>query len=101
MKTKYFIYLLLLLFLNNFRSDGARMLVVMPTPSHSHNLVYRTIYKELCLRGHEIVAFTPDPLNDSSLVNLTEVDIGYIYNHLATANFETLYRLPRMLIVYR
>lgn len=58
-----------------------RILVVLPTPLYSHNLVYRTIYKELSLRGHEIVAFTPDPIKDPKLTNIKEIDMSFLYKH--------------------
>ncbi|KAK4872661.1 hypothetical protein RN001_014690 [Aquatica leii] len=60
--------------------DSARILGVVPTPSYSHQVAFRPIWKELSLRGHQVVIVTTDPINDPSLVNLTEIDIGSAYD---------------------
>lgn len=61
-------------------SDGARILGVIPTPSYSHQMAYKSLWKELSLRGHEITLLTTDPLNDASLSNLTEIDLSFLYD---------------------
>ncbi|KAK4872660.1 hypothetical protein RN001_014689 [Aquatica leii] len=61
-------------------SDGARILGVVPTPSYSHQVVFQPIWKQLSLRGHEVVTITTDPIRNSSLVNLTEIDIKSAYD---------------------
>lgn len=61
----------------------ARVLVVLPTTFYSHQLVMKLLYKELSLRGHQVVAITTSPLDDPTLVNLTEIDVSYLnrYHH--------------------
>lgn len=48
-------------------------------PSFSHQCVYQPIWKELSLRGHSVTVLTPNPLNDPSLTNLTEIDMSFVY----------------------
>ncbi|KAK4879421.1 hypothetical protein RN001_007567 [Aquatica leii] len=61
--------------------SAARILGIAPTPSHSHQSVLQQIWRELSLRGHELVVLTTDPINDSSLTNLTEIDLHSVsYN---------------------
>lgn len=69
----------------------ARILVVLPSAFYSHQLPLRLLYKELSLRGHRVVAITTNPLNDSALVNLTEIDIGYVNRYIRDVNFARLY----------
>ncbi|CAG9854774.1 unnamed protein product [Phyllotreta striolata] len=54
----------------------AKILGVFPFPSVSHQIVFRPIWKELSRRGHQVTVITPMPLHDSSLVNLTEIDVS-------------------------
>ncbi|XP_044755333.1 UDP-glycosyltransferase UGT5-like isoform X3 [Coccinella septempunctata] len=42
--------------------DGARILASISIPSYSHQVAYRTIWKELAKRGHDIVLLTTDPM---------------------------------------
>lgn len=56
-------------------SECARILAVSPLPSYSHQVAFRPIWKELSLRGHNVTLITTDPINNSSLTNLTEIDI--------------------------
>lgn len=49
--------------------------------SVSHQIVYRPIWRELSLRGHEVTVLTPNPLNDPTLTNLTEIDLGFLYEY--------------------
>ncbi|XP_060535998.1 UDP-glycosyltransferase UGT5-like [Cylas formicarius] len=74
-------------------SYAARILAVVFIPSLSHNLVFRPIYRELSLRGHQVVAVAPNPLNDSTLTNLTEIDVSYVYernkNMQSALNFDS------------
>ncbi|KAF5269280.1 hypothetical protein FQR65_LT02581 [Abscondita terminalis] len=58
--------------------SSARILGISPSPSHSHQVVFQQIWKELSLRGHELVVLTADPINNSSLTNLTEIDLHNI-----------------------
>lgn len=53
----------------------AKILAVVLTPSYSHQVAFRPIWRELSLRGHNVTLITTDPINDPSLVNLTEIDL--------------------------
>lgn len=54
----------------------ANILGVFNIASLSHQIVYQPIWRELSRRGHSVTVVTPNPLNDASLINLTEIDIG-------------------------
>lgn len=54
------------------------------TPSYSHQITFQPIWKELSLRGHEVTVYTPSPLNDPSLTNLTEYDLSFTYKIMET-----------------
>nr|CAI5843308.1 unnamed protein product [Callosobruchus analis] len=56
--------------------DSARILGVFQIPSYSHQTVFRAIWRELSLRGHQVTVITPNPLKDPGLVNLTEIDVS-------------------------
>ncbi|KAF2898602.1 hypothetical protein ILUMI_07578 [Ignelater luminosus] len=58
---------------------SARILGIVPTPSYSHQIVFRPLWKELSLRGHQVTVLTTDPIRDSSLTNLTEIDLHFSY----------------------
>ncbi|KAL3288279.1 hypothetical protein HHI36_002727 [Cryptolaemus montrouzieri] len=58
---------------------SAKILAWTFFPSISHQMVFRPIWKELSLRGHEVTVVTPDPLNDPTLTNLTEIDMKVAY----------------------
>ncbi|KAJ8959685.1 hypothetical protein NQ318_021876 [Aromia moschata] len=64
-------------------SHCANILGIMPTPSFSHQVVYAPLWKELSLRGHKVTAITTNPVNDPKLVNLTEIDISFVYEYFA------------------
>ncbi|KAF2892700.1 hypothetical protein ILUMI_13472 [Ignelater luminosus] len=67
---------------------GAKILGVFAAPSISHQVVFQPIWKELSLRGHEVTVITPNPLNDKSLVNLTEIDVSFSYRIVTEANLQ-------------
>ncbi|XP_026736021.1 UDP-glucuronosyltransferase 2B9-like [Trichoplusia ni] len=58
-------------------NEAARILVVIPTPSISHQVVFRPIMQELVKRGHEITIITTDPAypKGGAPANYTEIDI--------------------------
>ncbi|KAJ0171757.1 hypothetical protein K1T71_012520 [Dendrolimus kikuchii] len=57
-------------------NEAARILVVIPTPSISHQVVFRPLMLELAKRGHEIIAITTDPLpKEATSGNITEIDL--------------------------
>lgn len=57
-------------------TDCANILCIFNMASFSHQIVYQPIWRELSLRGHKVTVVTPNPLNDFTLKNLTEIDIG-------------------------
>lgn len=59
--------------------ENARILAMLPTPSWSHNIVYHPVLRELSLRGHQVVSIIPDLINDTTLTNLTEIDVSFSY----------------------
>lgn len=54
--------------------EAARILVITPTPSYSHNLFFQPIIRELCLRGHHVISISPDTIKQPT-PNLTQIDI--------------------------
>lgn len=59
---------------------SANILFFTIVPSLSHQLFLRSIFRELSLRGHNVTAVTTDPLRDKTLVNLTEIDVGFLHD---------------------
>lgn len=59
---------------------GENILCFFNIPVYSHQLIFRTIWKELALRGHNVTVISPDILNDSRIENLKEIDIHHIYD---------------------
>lgn len=70
----YFLFVLLVA-----ETKAARILGVFTVPSISHQIVFQPIWRELSLRGHNVTVLTPNPLNDPSLTNLTEIDLSFQY----------------------
>ncbi|KAG5896751.1 hypothetical protein JTB14_031731 [Gonioctena quinquepunctata] len=62
--------------------EGAKILGIFAYPSLSHQIVYQPIWRELSLRGHQVTVVTPNPLDDKTLVNLTEIDVSDINEKL-------------------
>nr|WEU75325.1 uridine diphosphate-glycosyltransferases 33AP1 [Glyphodes pyloalis] len=58
-------------------NEAAKILAYYPTPSISHQVVYRPLTLELAKRGHEVVVFTPDPMypKGGGPANLKEIDL--------------------------
>ncbi|XP_045762946.1 UDP-glucosyltransferase 2-like [Maniola jurtina] len=56
---------------------GARILAYFPTPSISHQVVFRQLTQALVARGHEVTVVTPDPVypKGKSPANLREIDV--------------------------
>ncbi|PSN43365.1 hypothetical protein C0J52_23089 [Blattella germanica] len=59
---------------------GARILGLFTIPSISHQIVYRSLMRELHARGHQLLVFTPDPIKDPTLKNYTEIDLSASYD---------------------
>ncbi|XP_059058835.1 UDP-glycosyltransferase UGT5-like [Achroia grisella] len=64
--------------------EAFRILAVFPTPSISHQVVFRPLVQELVTRGHEVVVITTDPMypTGGGPENLTEIDVGDTYELL-------------------
>ncbi|XP_018335691.1 UDP-glucuronosyltransferase 2B7 isoform X1 [Agrilus planipennis] len=56
---------------------GVNILAVFFTPLDSYQKVFRPLWVELSLRGHNVTVITTDPVKNESLVNLTEIDVSY------------------------
>ncbi|XP_059056326.1 UDP-glucosyltransferase 2-like [Achroia grisella] len=58
-------------------TEAAKILGYFPTPSISHQVVYRVLMHELAKRGHEVFVITTDPAfpKDKAPKNLTEIDV--------------------------
>ncbi|KAF2902531.1 hypothetical protein ILUMI_03654 [Ignelater luminosus] len=69
---------------------SARILGLVPTPSFSHQIVFRPLWRELSLRGHNVVVLTTDPMKDSTLTNLTEIDASSSYKLWNEMNFNEM-----------
>ncbi|XP_056637304.1 UDP-glycosyltransferase UGT5-like [Diorhabda sublineata] len=72
-----------------FQTNASRILVVIPTPSYSHQSALWPIWKELSLRGHQVTLATTDPIHDPKLVNLTEINMHDMYNHQVLMDLHT------------
>ncbi|KAJ8881185.1 hypothetical protein PR048_017658 [Dryococelus australis] len=68
-------------------AEGARILAILSFPSISHQVVYRALTKELARRGHQMVVVTPDPINDPTFPNYTEIDISRTYQFFRETDF--------------
>ena len=69
---------------------SARILGIVPTPSISHQVVFRKIWIELSLRGHEVVVVTTDPIADPRLTNLTEINLHFLYDIVEQYNVSNI-----------
>lgn len=69
-----FVILILSVLVSN---EAARILAMFPTPSISHQVVFRPLIQELVKRGHEVVVITTDPAfpEGKAPANLTEIDV--------------------------
>ncbi|XP_013139398.1 PREDICTED: UDP-glucuronosyltransferase 2B14-like [Papilio polytes] len=58
-------------------TESARILAMFPTPSISHQVVFRPLTQELARRGHEVIVITPDPTfpKGQTPQNFTEIDL--------------------------
>lgn len=69
----------------------ARILVVLPSTFYSHQQPLKQIYKELSLRGHQVVAITTSPFGNNSLTNLMEINLSYVSHHVQNVTFAKSY----------
>ncbi|XP_023937631.2 UDP-glycosyltransferase UGT5-like [Bicyclus anynana] len=63
--------------LNFYVVSSAKILAVYPTPSISHQIVFRILTLELVKKGHEVTVITPDPVypKGHGPPNLIEIDV--------------------------
>lgn len=75
--TRILLFTTALLFLRLEVIQSAKILAVFPTPSISHQIVFRPLTRELARRGHEITVITTDPVYPPGQApdNLTEIDV--------------------------
>lgn len=71
-----FIPLLTLILAQNM--NCAKILSIQIIPLYSHQEVHLALNEELSLRGHQVVSINSFPLRNSSLTNLTEIDVSYL-----------------------
>ncbi|XP_074036988.1 UDP-glycosyltransferase UGT5 [Leptinotarsa decemlineata] len=62
--------------------ESANILAITFVPSVSHQEVYQPIWRELSLRGHNVTVMTTNVLADPSLVNLTQIDVSFVYKYM-------------------
>ncbi|KAG5861329.1 hypothetical protein JTB14_029774 [Gonioctena quinquepunctata] len=63
--------------------ECANILGFFPAPCVSHQMIFQSVWRELSLRGHKVTVITPSILNDPTLTNLTEIDVGFAYKLLS------------------
>ncbi|KAI4468009.1 UDP-glucosyltransferase [Holotrichia oblita] len=83
---KLFIFTLLL----RYTVQCANILFVGMYPSLNHQSYFQPIWKELSLKGHQVVALTPNPIGDPGLINLTEIDLSEAYHIAGLKSFPTI-----------
>ncbi|KAK4881464.1 hypothetical protein RN001_004783 [Aquatica leii] len=90
MQVNKFLWVIVIQFLMN-TVHSARILAVISSPSYSHQITFRPLWKELSLRGHHVTLLTTDPINDSSLSNITEINLHSSYKFWQEQNMFTLF----------
>lgn len=80
MKNQVVLLPLFLTIVNVYFAKSAKILGIVAMPSYSHQVVFRPLWRELSLRGHQVTVLTTDPMKDPALKNLTEVDLHYSYD---------------------
>ncbi|CAG9799732.1 unnamed protein product [Chironomus riparius] len=59
-------------------TQSARILGIFPTPSISHQVVFRALMKDLAAKKHELLILTPDPFETEN-PNVTQIDLHTSY----------------------
>lgn len=74
----------ILLHTSGLYCEAARILCIYPTPSVSHQVVFRALTLELANQGHDVVTITTDPyFNKQNITTsgaITEIDTSQIYD---------------------
>ncbi|XP_047107072.1 UDP-glucosyltransferase 2-like [Schistocerca piceifrons] len=74
--------------------SAARILMMAPTPSFSHQLPFHILAKALLQRGHQVTLMTTDSAKISH-ENYTEIDLSVSYNYVREAyDFLKTYHQP-------
>ncbi|XP_018335026.1 UDP-glucuronosyltransferase 2B9-like [Agrilus planipennis] len=71
---------------------SANILGFFPIAAVSHQKFFQPIWRELSLRGHNVTVYTPNPLQNSSLVNLTEIDLSDLYDYMGKGQIKEVMR---------
>jgi len=58
--------------------QSAKILGIFPTPSISHQVVFRALMKDLAAKGHELLILTPDPFKTDN-PNVTQINLHSSY----------------------
>ena len=82
---KYILLILCNLLLINL-AENANILGIFPTPSISHQVVFRALMKDLSERGHQLTILTTD-LSGTKNPNVTEIDFHDCYKELQNLSF--------------
>ncbi|CAH1174139.1 unnamed protein product [Phaedon cochleariae] len=56
--------------------EGARILACVFSPSFSHQMVFRPLWRTLADRGHHLTLLTTDPMRDPTQKNIEEIDLS-------------------------
>jgi hypothetical protein len=59
-------------------TKAARILVIIPTPSISHQLTFQAIMKALAARGHHISVISPNPLKVFCLLSTSKLAVSKV-----------------------
>lgn len=65
--------------------NAHRILAIFPTPSISHQVVFRPVIQELAARGHHITLLTPDPFETEE--NITIINLKCLYDDWKKIDF--------------
>lgn len=70
-------------------TNAAKVLAFYPSPSISHQVVFRALTLELLKRGHQVTVVTTDPMNLEGAIaaNLTEIDVHAVSYEILKKHF--------------
>lgn len=66
--------------------DSAKILGVSWYPAISHQAFFQPIWKALSLKGHQVTVITSGPMRDKTLLNLTEIDVSFLFEKLKASH---------------
>ncbi|XP_045519845.1 UDP-glycosyltransferase UGT5-like [Pieris brassicae] len=83
-------------------ANTAKILAVFPTPSVSHQVVFRPLMQELARRGHDLTIITTDPIYSAgnSPKNFTEIDVRDISYRVMKENLTYNVKLGKKSDIY-